>query len=137
MNDLRALLMQDEGLELKPYLDTKGIMSIGVGRNLEANGISSDEALYLLDNDIKKATAAAATFKWFDKIDPVRKDVIVSMVFNMGLDKFCGFKRMIAAMERGDFPQAATEMLASMWSAEVGKRAARLAGMMQSGSYPS
>ena len=35
---LRALLRHHEGLRLKPYADTTGHWTIGVGRNLEAEG---------------------------------------------------------------------------------------------------
>lgn len=135
MNDLRGMLIRHESMRLRPYLDTKGKITIGVGRNLEDVGISSDEALYMLDKDILRARAASATFAWYQRLDPTRKDVIISMVFNMGLDRFTGFKRMLAAMERSDFESAANEMLASEWSAQVKSRATELAQMMRTGEY--
>ena len=47
-------LMDDEGLCLRPYRDTEGKLTIGVGRNLErgGGGISEEEADYLIENDI-------------------------------------------------------------------------------------
>lgn len=136
MSDLRSMLMQDETLRLKPYLDTKGRITIGVGRCLDTAGISAQEAVYLLENDITRSRAAAATFPWFPGLDPVRQDVVTAMVFNMGLSGFCEFRLMIAAIQKQDFSAAATEMLGSQWATQVGDRAVRLAGMMHSGQYP-
>jgi len=45
---LEELLVHHEGLRLKPYLDTSGKWTIGVGRNLSDSGISEEEAFYLL-----------------------------------------------------------------------------------------
>lgn len=136
MNDLRSMLMQDEAVRLKPYLDPQGKVTIGCGRCLDTAGITAQEAIYLLDNDITRARAAAATFAWFPKLDSVRQDVIVAMIFNMGLGGFCEFKAMIAAMAKGDFQAAAFEMLNSQWSSQVKGRAVRLAEMVRSGQYP-
>ena len=49
---LKLQLIKHEGLRLKPYRDSVGILSIGVGRNLDDVGISEDEAMVLLGNDI-------------------------------------------------------------------------------------
>ena len=35
----RAQLKVDEGVRLKPYRDSVGILSVGVGRNLEDRGL--------------------------------------------------------------------------------------------------
>jgi len=44
-------------LRLKPYRDSVGKLTIGVGRNLDDVGISAEEADVLLANDIAKAQA--------------------------------------------------------------------------------
>jgi len=135
MANLRGLLIRHESLRLKPYLDSAGKITIGVGRNLEDMGITSEEAIYLLDKDIVRATAAGAVFAWFPMLDQVRKDVIVSMIFNMGLTRFSEFRLMIKAMERKDYESAAHEMMASRWASQVKSRATELASMMRTGRY--
>ena len=52
-------LIRDEGLELKPYTDTKGKLSIGIGINLDA-GITRDEALWLCQHRVDGIRAAFA-----------------------------------------------------------------------------
>lgn len=135
MSNLKNLLLRHEGLRLKPYKDSAGKLTIGVGRNIDEAGISSSEALYLLDNDILRAEAGAYTFLWYPRLDDARKDAVVSMVFNLGLSGFCKFERLIQALERHDYAKAADEMLNSAWASQVGKRADELAHMMRNGEY--
>lgn len=131
---LKALLIEDEALKLKPYKDSKGKLTIGVGRCLETTGISETEAMILLDNDISKAVSyCRAAFEWFNDLCDSRQNVIASMVFNLGPAGFSEFKKMIEAMGKKDYESAANQMLASKWAADVGKRAPRLAQMMRDG----
>lgn len=137
MSPILSMLLQDEALRLKPYLDTKQKITIGIGRCLETDGITAEEAIYLAQNDIVKFRKAAGTFPWFEGLDPVRQDIVVMMIFNIGLSGFCEFKRLISAMGLKQYDQAASEMLASTWSSQVKGRAVKLAGMMRSGAYPT
>jgi lysozyme len=130
------MLIRHEGRKLKPYRDTKGILTIGSGRNLEDVGISVAESDLLLDNDIAKTRAELiASFYWFLEMDPVRQDVLTDMAF-MGVGRLLRFKKMISALAMHNYPKAASEMLASDWAKQVNGRAVELAEMMRTGSYP-
>ena len=86
-----------------------------------------------MDNDILRVTREAnESFPWFQRLSETRQDVVLCMIFNLGLKGFSEFKRMIAALERQDWGLAASEMLASRWSSQVGKRAVELAELMRS-----
>ena len=109
-----------EGLRLKTYTDTTGHLSIGWGRNLDSRGISYDEAEMMLANDLDIATAEArSNFDWFDRLDPVRQDFIVIMIFNIGVPRLKGFKKMLAAIEAQDSGRAGTELVDSTWAKQV------------------
>jgi len=130
------MLIRHEGLRLKPYRDIRNKLTIGVGRNLEDAGISREEALLLLDHDIARVRhEVERAFPWFLRLDPVRKDVVLNMVFNLGLARFRRFRRTVAAIKARDWEQAAREMLASLWARQVGRRARELAQMMRRGKY--
>ncbi len=134
---LRDDLVRDEGLRLKPYSCTAGKLTIGVGRNLDDVGITRDEALALLDNDIARVKAETQkAFPWFGGLDDVRRDVVANMVFNLGLSRFSQFHQTIAAIARGDYATAADQMLKSQWAKQVGQRAVRLAQRMRTGVAP-
>lgn len=131
------LLVLHEGLKKKPYRCSAGKLTIGVGRNLDDVGLTEDECMYLLMNDIKRVREQASkNFKWFDSLDTVRQDVVLSMIFNMGLGRFTEFKKTIAFIAEGKYPEASKEMLNSAWAKQVGQRSLALSRMMFSGSYP-
>lgn len=130
---LRASIASHEGLGLKPYRCTKGKLTIGYGRNIEDNGISRSEAAFLLENDIDRVLEEARSFSWFAGLDPVRQLVVCEMLFNLGMDRFLGFKRMIAALAMGNYATAAAEMLDSDWRSQVKGRALTLAEQMRTG----
>jgi len=132
---LRAMLIRQEALKLKPYRDSVGKLTIGVGRNLDDTGISEAEAYMMLDNDIVTYTTEAKNLAVFAHLDSVRQDVLVNMVFNMGLPRVQGFKKMLAALEAGDWNVASAEMLDSKWASQVGNRALELAAMIRTGAY--
>jgi len=128
---LKKQLVVHEGLELKPYKCTANKTTIGVGRNIEEVGISEDEAMYLLENDIKNVVAQCqATFSWFDDLTDIRKEAIVNLVFNMGLSTFCKFKNTISYLEQGLYELAGTELLDSNYARQVGQRSVDVANMI-------
>lgn len=130
---LKTALIHDEGLKLKPYRDTEGKLTIGVGRNLEALGISEEEAMVLLSNDIDWVMSEldSALSWWRLKPLPVQCGM-ANMMFNMGYPKFSGFNRMLTALKNDDFEAAANEALQSKWAAQVGRRADRIADLFRS-----
>lgn len=130
---IEHLLIRHEGLRLKPYLDTVGKLTIGVGRNLDDMGISEAEALHLLRNDIETHRRELGRFPWFQRLDDTRQAVILNMHFNLGAARFNSFRKMIECLEEGDYVSAAGEMLNSRWAAQVGDRARELSTMMMRG----
>ncbi len=135
---LKAELTRDEGLRLKPYKDSVGKVTIGVGRNLDDGGISPAEAQTLLEHDIESATAGLdRELPFWRTLDEVRQRVLVNMAFNLGIAKLLGFKHTLSLIETGEYATAADSMLASLWARQVGPRARRLAEMMRTGKDPS
>lgn len=134
MPTMIAELRRDEGVRLKPYRDTVGKLTIGVGRNLDDVGISEDEANAMLQNDISGACGDLDdALPWWETLDPVRQRVLVNMCFNMGIETLLGFHATLGAIQRGDWQAAHDGMLASHWADQVGARAQRLANMMLTG----
>ena len=131
---LVKLLITHEGLRLKPYRDTVGKLTIGVGRNLDDVGITEEEALYLLKNDIRRTIKfLSAVLPFWDRLSETRKIVLIDMCFNLGAKKFMSFKKMRKALEEGNYETAADEMLDSKWARQVKGRAQTLARMMREG----
>lgn len=134
---LRAQLMRHEGLCLALYVDTVGKVTIGYGRNLTDIGIVEDEAAFLLENDIEKATDAVQThLPWaFAGLGEARRAVLVNMAFNLGIGGLLSFKATLGAIQRGRYEEAADHMLDSKWAVQVGMRAVELAEQMRTGEW--
>lgn len=158
---LRRELTRDEGRRNKPYFDSRGIKTVGVGWNLEANGIplevlpllgltpDSHDVLApfsidyewpepaidaLLDSGIERAEKGLdGLLPHWRQMDDVRQRVCLNLCFNMGPHVLAEFKHTLAAIQAGDWNAAAEGMKASAWAREVGVRATRLIAMMQSG----
>ena len=135
---LRADLTRDEGLRLKPYPDTVGKLTIGVGRNLDDVGISEDEAAILLTNDIANVMHHLdVALPWWQQMDPVRQRVLANLCFNLGISKLMEFKNTLILMESGRYEAAAEGLEQSRWHRQVGPRAQRLEFMMRTGKDPA
>ena len=136
---LSNMLARHEGVRRHVYLCPAGHETIGVGRNISASGLglSDDEIAYMLSNDIARCREELrrAFFPWFEHLDPVRADALVDLCFNLGLTRLRGFKKMLAALERGDRHTAADELLDSGYAHQVGNRATELANMFRTGEY--
>lgn len=129
---LRLELQRDEGFRSKPYKDSVGILTIGYGRNLEDVGIDKDEAAMLLANDIAKASSVAYNlWPWLKKKPPAIQRGLINMVFNMGPSRVLGFQKMLWALEKDDYVEAAKQALDSKWAKQVGKRAERIADLFR------
>ena len=138
--DRTALIRQirlHEGERLKPYRCTAGKLTIGVGRNLDDRGITREESAMLLDNDIRLLEIELfRALPWASALDDVRQRVLLDMAFNLGLPGLLQFKRTLEAIRIGQYQQAATMMLDSLWARQVGQRAERLSRMMATGATP-
>ena len=131
--NLIDMLIAHEGLELFPYKCSAGKYTIGVGRNIEDIGITREEAVTLLHNDITRVKSELKQFPWFTQLNQVRQDALIDMCFNLGMPRFCTFKRMIAALEDHNYYKASNEMISSRWADQVGSRAVDLADMIRTG----
>ena len=125
-------LKRHEGIKLKPYRDTVGKFTIGIGRNLDDVGITEAEAEFLLANDIGVAEGEARElFRRFDTYSDLRQEVLVNMMFNLGRPTLSRFNNMRAALLEDDFDRAADEMKDSRWFRQVGNRAKELVWQMR------
>lgn len=127
------LIKKHEGLRLKPYKCSAGKLTIGYGRNLEDRGISPYEAETLLHNDIQDCYAQCIKLPFWNRLNEARQAVLIDMCFNLGISRLKGFKKMLAAVDRGDYATAAKEMLDSAWAFQVKTRAVELAEIMKTG----
>lgn len=156
---LYKTLAKHEGAEKKPYKCTSGYWTVGIGRNLSAVRLSTQELVTLFDthdiedaffklllkNDVKKAIVGAISIfgRDFNHYSDRRQEAIINLVFNMGVNTLKGFRRMIHNIKVGEWEAAAEELLytdpraeqkvPSAYARQVGKRANAVAAMLRKG----
>jgi len=131
---VKKLLIKHEEKRKKPYDDAtgkklktgdviKGKITIGVGRNIQDNGLTDDEVEYLLENDIKRSIKELKEiFDDFEDLPDEVKLVLIDMVFNLGKSRFLTFKKMISAVKEKNWRRMIEEMRNSRWCNQVGRR---------------
>lgn len=136
---LQQSLINHEGKVKFAYSDSLGYLTIGIGRCIDkrkGKGLSDDEMLYLLNNDIKESSDALNSLTWFKFISLPRQDCLVEMAFNLGFEGLLEFKGMISAIINHDYQKAADEMRNSLWARQIGaERLNYLCNLMSTGVY--
>lgn len=139
MSKLLEQLKIHEGVRTHFYRCSSGLATIGVGRCIEPGslGLSDDEILYLLQNDVGRCKRELSVFSWFLDLDSVRQDAMVNLCFNLGFSRLSLFTNALAAMAEANYELAAMEFLDSKWARQVGRRSEEVAHMIRTGEYPN
>jgi lysozyme len=135
---LLTSLKEDEGFRSRPYKDVVGKTTIGYGRNLDDNPLTEKEALYLLTNQLQSMERdleyRSPVFRNLHR--SIRREALLNMMYNLGVDGILGFNRMWDAIDRKDWSAAADEMLDSKWARQLPRRSRRLAYQVKFGMLP-
>jgi len=133
---LTDMLTRHEGKRNSLYRCPSGKLTIGIGHNIEDNGLSDDVILMILHEDVANAARDLyRIFPEFYKIGHGRRAALIDMMFCLGLPAFRTFRRMITAIQAEDWQKAADEALKSKWAHQVGDRATEIAHMIRNNTY--
>jgi len=145
ITDIFSQLQRDEGgCVLHVYPDSRGIDTVYVGHNLEANPLpdlnfTDEQGAQVLQDDVARITSRLlADIPWLSSLqqsDPVRFGVFQNMAFNMGAGGVMAFHHDLADTQAGNYAQAALDMQDSAWYTQVGARAQRLCVQMKTGVW--
>ena len=129
----QQLKRHEGGPYLTPYLDSEENWTIAWG-HLMKDGlvISRRVAQVLFNEDLHVAKFSFSTLG-LTGLNQARQDVLINMLFNLGLKRFHSFKKMISALEEHDYETTADEMLDSKWARQVKGRAIELSEIMRNG----
>ena len=128
----KDLIIKHEDLSLVPYYCTAGKLTIGYGRNIEDRGITKEESLKLLENDIIVFFRELySVISNFEDLPPKCAAALLDMIYALGLPRFSKFKDMIRSIERDDFETAADDMLNSLWYQKTPNRPKELSEIIR------
>lgn len=143
----------EEGKRNRPYKDSEGYWTIGIGHLMEDQSpsnkdfsISDQRVLELYELDLQsKINDLDRALPWAKELDPVRYMCLLDMCFQMGIGYaprngkpgkgLLGFVNTLRYIKEGNYEQAAKNMLVSKWAKQTPNRAKRRADEMRTGVY--
>jgi len=146
MSDSKQMIIRHEGKGekvpggYKPYKDTEGYWTIGVGHLITRGKtlpkewdrvFTEAEIMKMFDEDYAHHAAAAAKIPGFNLLSPSGQDALIDMTFNMGNSWYKKFPKAIEALAKGDFKTAADEFTDSDWYKQVKGRAVTIVAMIR------
>ena len=137
INKLKETLKVDEGVVYEIYNDHLGYPTFGIG-HLVIEGdpelgapvgtpVSESRVNECFERDVVSVIEDCKKLHdGWDGYPQEVKQIIANMMFNMGLTRLSKFKRHNAALQSGDWKEAAKEGRDSRWYKQVTNRAERL-----------
>ncbi len=145
---LKELLINHEGKKLKPYRCTAGKLSIGIGHNIDANGLPSDIQAYLdeygeitdemvdilFDIDSQNAmNDCRKLYPSFDSFSDNRQMALIDFLFNVGYVTARTFKNTNKAINEERWEDAGNNFINSLWYKQVGNRGKDIVSLIKEG----
>lgn len=135
----RKQIESEEGRKATLYRDSKGYLSIGIGRLLDTRKgghLREVEIDFLFDQDFLEAEAECAEhFEFWPKLSPVRQAALINMRFQLGMPKLLEFSRTLRAIRDEKWADARHFMLDSLWAKQTPNRARRVAYQIETGEW--
>jgi lysozyme len=116
---------------LKPYVDTVGKITIGIGHNLTDNGLTLAQVEDIFQSDVHEAQAdLQRVLPWVAGLTPLRQEVFVELVFNLGIMGLSQFHVFLNLAQAGKWDAASADLLTTKWSRQVKGRSVELAHLL-------
>lgn len=132
-----GLLREAEGVQRRPYLDTKSQVTIGVGHNLSARGLSDEAIAFILAEDMQITITTCEAFPFWSDLNEARQTALAELCFNLGFSALRTFTTFLRFLQNGQYETAATDLRQTLWATQVGaSRRDRLVLMIASGAFP-
>jgi len=129
---IKKVLVLEEGKRNKTYDDATGrevkaplgFLSIGIGHNLQACGLSDAVIDAILEEDVLKAFDALHRHFETDwqSWGTARLVATLALIFQVGDSGFRNFHDLIAAIKAHDWTVAGAELEDSLWARQVAQR---------------
>jgi GH24 family phage-related lysozyme (muramidase) len=136
------MTMQHEGVRYKPYKDSLGLWTIGVG-HLIGDGktlpdewnrtLSHDEVMALYEKDYEHHKEYAQRIPAFNNMNESGKSALIDLTFNMGPSWYKKWPTLMKQLSAGSFDEAADNLLDSKWARQVKGRAITITELIRNG----
>lgn len=140
---IMAMIKEHEGVRTRPYKDSLGLWTVGVG-HLIGNGktlppeynreFSMQEIDALFAKDYIHHKQAAEKIPGYSKLNEKGKAALIDLTYNMGPAWYRKWPNFTKSISQGDTEGAAESLENSLWYRQVGRRAPRVVALMRQGA---
>ena len=137
--ELKEQIKEHEGFVPRTYKDSLGKRTIGFGHLCVEPEQWDDDKEYtreelerVFDKDFDEALKNAESLIGERSINFIAKQVIIEMVFQLGIGGVSKFKKMWSALDNEDYGEASFQMMDSLWAKQTPNRAEKLSQKMRS-----
>ena len=137
--DLMERIKKHEGFVPKIYKDSLGFATIGYGHLVlpeeqweEGKEYSKEQLEHVFKTDFNNAVGQATGLMDGMNLDDKAIEVIIEMVFQLGVGGVGKFKKMWEALRKKDYGEASFQMMDSRWAKQTPNRAESLSKVMRS-----
>tara|TARA_B100000035_G_scaffold127969_1_gene108772 strand:- start:2499 stop:2930 length:432 start_codon:yes stop_codon:yes gene_type:complete len=131
---VKERIKEHEGFRDTVYLDSLGKRTVGYGHlcveDHWEDGKKYDKEYLdeIFDKDFQNAADQCEDLcnDYELELPETITDVLIEMIFQLGIGNVMKFKKMIAALQEQDFETASLEMLDSRWATQTPSRAEKL-----------
>lgn len=148
MSQIAKMLRVDEGFRSKPYLDSLGYPTIGIGQRIGPKGALLNNYQFSISQNVADVWMQEIALEYLAKLqsdsrikpallkcNDARRDALLNMAYQMGVSGLAGFRNTLALIANGDFEGGAKGMLDSLWARQTPQRAKRVSEVMRLGDY--
>jgi lysozyme len=137
---IMEMIKKHEGVRTKPYKDSLGLWTVGVG-HLIGNGktlppewnreFTMEEIDKLFMEDYIHHKNAAQKIPAFNKMNSLGQGALIDLTFNMGPAWFKSWPTLMKQLSSGDFNSAADNLKNSTWFKQVKSRGVTIVNMIR------
>ena len=134
---LAADLERDEGRRGRPYKDSVGKLTIGVGHNLDAEPLCKEaiDAQLAFDIRTKVTEPLDRHFGWCREHPEDIQRALGNLIFNLGTAGLARFTITLGLIQARAYTAAARSLLSNKrYHAQIGKRLDRIASLIRNAS---
>lgn len=148
MSDIYKLLEREEGWRSIPYICSEGYPTVGYGFRIGPKGAPLSNYTFVLPREAGDAWFSAYLKEMIQdmykdprigpalkRVDTPRAAILMSMAYQMGVAGLAGFSNTLSLIAKGDYDQAAKNMLVSKWARQTPERAKRHSEQLRTGVW--
>ena len=136
--ELKSEIKEHEGYRDTVYLDSLSKRTVGFGHlcveDHWEDGKQYDKEYLeeIFEKDFNIALNDANKILEGKPVNHIAREVIIELVFNIGMPRTKKFVKCLAALDNEDYNEAGNQILDSLYAKQVPARAGKLSGKMKS-----